>query len=58
MVLDLLSTNMQISFNLKLAHRIGLHAAIYLGELLNINKKAIIKNKVTDSGFLRLIETI
>lgn len=54
MVLDLLSTDMQISFNLKLAHRIGLHAAIYLGELLNINKKAVIKNKVTDGGFFKI----
>lgn len=54
MVLDLLSTDMQISFNLKLAHRIGLHAAIYLGELLNINKKAVIKNKVNDGGFFKI----
>lgn len=54
MVLDLLSTDMQISFNLKLAHRIGLHAAIYLGELLNINKKAVTKNKVTDNGFFKI----
>ena len=54
MVLDLLSTDMQISFNLKLAHRIGLHAAIYLGELLNINKKAVTKSKITDGGFFRI----
>ena len=54
MVLDLLSTDLYISFNIKLAHRIGLQAAIYLGELLNINKKAIQKEKITDDGFFKL----
>lgn len=54
MVLDLLSTDMYINFNLKLAHRIGLHAAIYLGELLNINKKAIQKSKINEEGYFKL----
>ncbi len=54
MVLDLLSTDMYISFNVKLAHRIGLQAAIYLGELLNINKKAIQKEKIIDGNFFKL----
>ena len=54
MILDLLSTDMYISFNIKLAHRIGLQAAIYLGELLNINKKAIQKEKIIDGNFFKL----
>ena len=54
MILDLLSTDMQVSFNTKLAHRIGLHAAIYLGELLNINKKAAVKGKLSENGLFRL----
>lgn len=54
MILDLLSTDMYVSFNLKLAHRIGLHASIYLNELLNINKKATQKNKLDENGFFKL----
>ena len=54
MVLDLLSTDMYVSYNLKLAHRIGLHAAIYLGELLNINKKAVQKEKLNEKGMFKL----
>ena len=57
MVLDLLSTDMYLSFNIKLAHRIGLHAAIYLGELLNINKKALQKNKTIEDKFFKLDRT-
>ncbi len=54
MILDLLSTDMYFSVNIKLAHRIGLHAAIYLGELLNINRKAIQKEKTIDNTFFKL----
>lgn len=45
---------MYVSVNIKLAHRIGLHAAIYLGELLNINRKAIQKEKTIDDTFFKV----
>lgn len=51
MLLDMLSTDMQVSYNVKLAHRIGLHTSIYITELLNINRKALQKKKITDDGY-------
>lgn len=51
MILDLLATSNNVSYNIKLAQLLGLHTAIYLSELLNINTKAIKKDKVTDSFF-------
>lgn len=57
MVLDLLSTDMYLQFNIKLAHRIGLHSAIYLGELLNINKKAIQKGKLVEDNYFKVDRT-
>ena len=54
MLFDMLSTDMYVSFNCKLAHRIGLHASIYVTELLNINRKAFIKNKLTVDGFFKI----
>lgn len=51
MLIDLLSMNNYISFNLKLAHIIGLEASIYISELLNINDKAIRKNMVENNYF-------
>lgn len=54
MILDLLSTDMYVSYNVKLAHRIGLHAAIYVTELLNINRKAILKGKIDENGFFKV----
>ena len=40
MLIDLIRTDNYVSFNVQLAHIVGLHAAIYLSELLNINSKA------------------
>lgn len=54
MILDLLSTDMYVSYNVKLAHRVGLQAAIYVAELLNINRKAVLKDKVDDNGFFKV----
>lgn len=54
MVLDLLSTDMYAQYNVKLAHRIGLHAAIYLGELLNVSRKALQKGKLVEGNFFRI----
>ena len=51
MLIELLSTSNYVSYNIKLAELLGLHAAIYISELMNINDKAIRKNKLTDNYF-------
>ena len=51
MLFDLLSTDMYASYNVKVAQVIGLHSAIYLNELININRKAIQKNKLNNNKF-------
>lgn len=53
MLIDLLSTSNYVSYNIKLAELLGLHSAIYISELLNINDKAIRKNK-TDANYFKL----
>ena len=53
MLIDLLSTSNYVSYNIKLAELFGLHSAIYISELLNINDKAIRKNKV-DANYFKL----
>lgn len=45
MLIDLLSPSNYINFNIKVAEVIGLHPAIYISELMNINNKAIKKTK-------------
>ena len=54
MLLDMLSTDMYVSYNVKLAHRIGLHTSIYMTELLNINRKAIQKEKLINNSFFKV----
>lgn len=51
MLIDLLCTDNYVSYNVKLAHLLGLNTSIYLTELLNINTKAIAKQKMTDEFF-------
>lgn len=51
MLIDLLCTDNYVSYNVKLAHLLGLNTSIYLTELLNINTKAIQKQKMTDDFF-------
>lgn len=51
MLIDLIRTDNYVSFNVQLAHIVGLHAAIYLSELLNINSKAEKKNKISNKYF-------
>lgn len=51
MLLDLLSLDNYVSYNIKVAEILGLHPAIYLSELMNINDKAIKKSKVKDNFF-------
>lgn len=53
MLISLLSTTNYNQFNIELAHIMGLHESIYLNELININEKAIRKNKTVD-GFFRV----
>ena len=54
MLTELFSTNNYISFNTKIANVLGLHTAIYISELININNKAIQKNKINDEGFFKV----
>lgn len=51
MLIELLSPSNYVSFNIKLAEILGLHPAIYISELMNINDKAIRKDKVNESSF-------
>lgn len=51
MLIDLLSTDNYVLYNYELANCIGLHAAIYVNELINISKKAEKKNKLIDEKF-------
>lgn len=51
MLIDLLSMSNYVSYNIKLAELLGLHSAIYISELMNINDKAIRKNKLDDNYF-------
>ena len=53
MLIDLLSMSNYVSYNIKLAELLGLHSAIYISEIMNINDKAIRKNRV-DSNYFRL----
>lgn len=48
MLTDLLCSDNYANFNIKIAHMIGLHSAIYVNELLNISQKATKKKKLTD----------
>lgn len=51
MLIELLSMSNYGNYNIKVAHIIGLEAAIYLNELLNINEKAVRKNKIDTNHF-------
>lgn len=54
MLLDMLSSDMFVNYNVKLAHKIGLHTSIYVTELLNINRKAIQKGKLINDVFFKI----
>lgn len=51
MLIELLSTSNYVSFNIKLANLLGLQTAIYISEIMNVNDKAIRKDKVSESSF-------
>lgn len=51
MLIELLSSSNYVNFNVKVAHIIGLKAAIYLSQIMDINEKAIRKNKIDNNFF-------
>lgn len=57
MLIDLLNPENQLSYNIKIAQVIGLHAAVYLSELMEINGKAIRKEKVDEDGYFMIDRT-
>lgn len=53
MLIDLLSMSNYVHFNVKLAHILGLNSSIYLSQIMDINEKAIRKEK-TDKNFFTI----
>lgn len=51
MLIDLIAQQNYNSYNVQLAKIIGLHPAIYVNVLLNINSKAIQKQRITDEEY-------
>lgn len=51
MLIELLSMSNYVNFNVKLAHILGLNTAIYLSQIMDINEKAIRKDKVDKNFF-------
>lgn len=56
MLIELLSTSNYVSYNVRLAELLGLHTAIYLSELMNINEKAIKKDRL-DNNYFTLVRS-
>lgn len=54
MLLDLLSTDNYISFNICLAKKFGLVAAIYLSEIIRVCEKATRKKAFNEEGYFKL----
>lgn len=53
MLIDLVCQSNYVSYNVKIAELLGLHEAIYLSELMNINEKAIRKDRLSgESSFI------
>jgi len=53
MLIELLSMSNYVHFNVKLAHILGLNSSIYLSQIMDINEKAIRKDK-TDKNFFTI----
>lgn len=51
MLIELLSSSNYVNFNIKLAQILGLKPAIYLSQIMDINEKALRKNKVDNNYF-------
>lgn len=54
MLIEILSQSNYKSFNIKIAHLLGLETAIYLNALIEINEKAIRKEKINEDGYFSL----
>lgn len=54
MLIDVLNSYNYISFNIDAASILGLNAAVYCAEVLNIYKKASIKKKLIDGDYFKL----
>ena len=54
MIIELLGASNYISYNIKIMELFGLHAAIYLSELLNINEKALRKTKIDENNYFTI----
>lgn len=52
MLIDLFATDNYGQYNIQIAKMWGLDVAVYLNEVLNINEKAIRKNKTSDCFFV------
>ena len=53
MLIDILSTTSYAQYNVTLAHILGLDAAIYINQLININEKAVRKSTLKE-GYIKL----
>lgn len=53
MLTNLIGTYNYRSYNIKIAQLFGLNVAVYLSELININNKAIAKNKI-ENGYFKI----
>ena len=51
MLIELLSSSNHVTFNIKLAQIFGLHSAIYISQLIDINEKALRKKKIDNDFF-------
>ena len=54
MLIDVLNSDNYISFNITVAQLFGLVNAVYISELLNIQKKATTKKKLVDEKYFKL----
>lgn len=54
MLVDLLATDNQVSYNIKVAQVLGLHSSIYITELMNISTKANQKAKLIEDKYFVL----
>lgn len=51
MLIDLLAQSNQGSYNVEVAARVGLYASVYISALIDINEKALRKNKMDNDFF-------
>ena len=51
MLIELLSSSNYVNFNVRLAQILGLKPAIYLSQIMDINEKAVRKNKIDNDFF-------